>query len=109
MFNIYLKLTSQIQKLTDKIFVIFQNIQTLSFKQRYSKFLEEVQQNKYQQFIKNDSKTEEVLAVEQAKNSDLMNAVENLKNDYPLLDKQFTRLSNELFQATQLLFNESDE
>lgn len=44
--------------------------------------------------IKNESKMNEEFAAEWKNNSDLISVVEALKNDFPYLDFQITRLFN---------------
>lgn len=62
------------------------------YKQTQSKFLDEVKIGKYRLLIKNESKMNEEFSVEWKKNSDLICVLEALKNDFPDLDFQTTRL-----------------
>jgi len=64
------------------------------YKQNQTKFLDEVRKGKYRLLIKNESKMNEEFATEWKKNCDLIYVVEALKNDFPDLDFQITRLLN---------------
>lgn len=66
----------------------------LIYKQDYGKFLDDVKKGKYRLLIKSESKMNEEFAAEWKKNSDLISVVEALKNDFPHLDFQITRLFN---------------
>jgi len=64
------------------------------YKQNQIKFLDEAKKDKYRLLIKNESKMNEEFTTEWKKNSDLIYVVEALKNDFPDLDFQITRLLN---------------
>jgi hypothetical protein len=70
----------------------FKNVYELSYKQSYAKFLEEVNNDKYRMVIKNESKMNDELAAGLKINSDLTSVVEALKNDFPNLNIQITRM-----------------
>lgn len=73
---------------------MLQNIHNLSYKQNHAKFLDDVKKGKYRLLIKSESKINEEYSTEWKKNSDLISVVEALKNDFPYLDFQITRLIN---------------
>ncbi|XP_026807082.1 coiled-coil domain-containing protein 40-like [Rhopalosiphum maidis] len=68
------------------------NIHILSYKQNYAKFLDAVKKGHYRLLIKNELKMDDEFSDEWKKNSDLISVVEALKNDFPYLDFQITRL-----------------
>lgn len=76
------------------LFYLFQNIYSLIYKQDYAKFLDDLKKGKYRLLIKSESKMNEEFVAECKKNSDLVSVVEALKNDFPYLDFQITRLFN---------------
>lgn len=73
--------------------LLFQDFYKLNYKQNHAKFLEDVRKEKYHLLIKSESKMNEVITAQRSKNSDLISVVEALKNDFPYLDTELTRLS----------------
>ncbi|XP_050424677.1 putative leucine-rich repeat-containing protein DDB_G0290503 [Adelges cooleyi] len=70
------------------------NIEQLSQKQNYAKYLDEIKQGKYRLLIKNEEKMNEEITTNWKKNADIINVVETLKNDFPDLNYQIIRLIN---------------
>jgi len=64
----------------------------LSSKQNYAKFLDDVKKGKYRLLITSESKMDEVLKASWKTNSDLIEVAEKLKNDFPDLECQISRL-----------------
>jgi len=54
--------------------------------------LDDVRKEKYRLLIKSDSKMNEAITAQDSKKSDLISVVEDLKNDFPYLDVELTRL-----------------
>lgn len=66
----------------------------MSYKQRNAQFLDDVKKGKYRLLIKNEQRMTEEFAAEWKKNSELISVTQALKNDFPYLDFQITRLLN---------------
>jgi len=73
--------------------LLLQDFYKLNYKQHHTKFLEDVRKEKYRLLIKSELKMNEVFTAQRSKNSDLISVVEALKNDFPYLDVELTRLS----------------
>eukprot|EP00102_Acyrthosiphon_pisum_P020925 XP_016658135.1 PREDICTED: coiled-coil domain-containing protein 40 [Acyrthosiphon pisum] len=92
MINIEKSINDILRNIEDIGATKIKNIHILSYKQNYAKFLDTVKKGHYRLLIKSESKMNDEFSDEWKKNSDLISVVDALKNDFPFLDFQITRL-----------------